>query len=699
MIVKPDGFFGVTMAIEGIADSTVLMHGPDGCRKNLGALTMKVYPRRDRTVTLATPYYRGGSRIPCTDLEPCDYIYGAYDRVSDALGYIGERSPSFVAVVCSPGASLIGDDCQKAIDERGVSDRAIVLDADLSSRPINVGIDLTLRRVLEKLDPEPMPTEEGTAVLLGNHVLQKDWESVNEEMSRILGLMGISVICCLGAGCTVDEMRRSVRAQFAISVCPEYSPECAAFYRDRCGAVAYVPDISPIGFEATEEWIRGVAEATGRDPTDALAYVDTLRRRAYRRMLAARFDTDTFGFAVDAEPSIAYPLTRFLYDNLQMVPRSVSYNGISWGPAEERMSRFLEERGMSDVLGADIPDYTEVVCTDGNTADMYQRSNHCLRGVDLRFPSMMNVEFLPQPLFGAAGALYILERVVNRFRGERMQLKIDGLEFGYSSVPVLKDVTLDLEGPRFVSILGPNGVGKSTLIHCINKILQPTGGVVMIDGKDVKDYTVKQMAKEVGYVPYSANDLFPLSVIDTVLMGRHPHSRWGSLDADLGIVYDTLKMMGIEHLAMRSFNSLSAGQHQKVMLARGLVQDSKILLLDEPTSNLDVRHQLEVTRMLKDLTRRKGILTIMISHDISITAKFADEIILMHDGMIYDVGTPKEVITPENLSVVYGVTAKVIDDDGRPHVILKDAIPMDERVPAGGSPAPSDAPSEQAAAA
>ena len=106
-----------------------------------------------------------------------------------------------------------------------------------------------------------------------------------------------------------------------------------------------------------------------------------------------------------------------------------------------------------------------------------------------------------------------------------MQIKIDGLEFGYSSTPVLNDITLDLSGPKFVSIMGPNGVGKSTLIHCINKILTPTSGTVMLDGKDVKEITIKDMAKQVGYVPYSANDTFPLTVVDTVLMGRHPHSK------------------------------------------------------------------------------------------------------------------------------------------------------------------------------
>ncbi len=257
-----------------------------------------------------------------------------------------------------------------------------------------------------------------------------------------------------------------------------------------------------------------------------------------------------------------------------------------------------------------------------------------------------------------------------------MHVKIDDVEFSYSSTPVLNDITLDINGPGFVSILGPNGVGKSTLIHCMNKILEPTSGSVFIDGEDVKGISIKELAKEIGYVPYSANDSFPLTVVDTVMMGRHPHAKWNTLDRDLDIVYDTLKMLGISHLAMRQFNELSAGQHQKVMLARGLVQEPKILLLDEPTSNLDVRHQLEVTKMLKRLSVEKGILIIMISHDINIAAKYADQIILMFQGNVYDVGTPNEVITKENLMTVYGVKSEIVMDGDRPHVILKDALPM-----------------------
>lgn len=268
-----------------------------------------------------------------------------------------------------------------------------------------------------------------------------------------------------------------------------------------------------------------------------------------------------------------------------------------------------------------------------------------------------------------------------------MIIDINGIEFGYSSESVLKNVTAKIEGPKFVSILGPNGVGKSTLIHCINKILSAREGTVMIDGKDVKEITIKEMSKIVGYVPYSSNDTFPLTVVDTVLMGRHPHSHRGSLDEDLDIVYDTLELLEIQDLAMRSFNELSAGQHQKVMLARGLAQQPQILLLDEPTSNLDVRHQIDVAKLLKDLSVQKQILVIMICHDINIAAKYSDEIILMHEGTIFDVGTPKEVITEDNLRTVYNVVCKVIDDDGSPHVILKDSIkePKVEKTVSGES--------------
>ena len=259
-----------------------------------------------------------------------------------------------------------------------------------------------------------------------------------------------------------------------------------------------------------------------------------------------------------------------------------------------------------------------------------------------------------------------------------MRIKIDGMEFGYSSVPVLKDIVLDLEGPQFVTIIGPNGVGKSTLIHCMNKVLKPSKGTVLVNDQDVSDMKLRDIAKIIGYVPYTSSDTFPLSVVDTVLMGRSPHTGWKPKEADLNIVYNVLKLLDIDDLAMRPFNELSAGQHQRVMLARGLAQDPQILLLDEPTSNLDIRHQLEVTRLLRDLSRTQDLLVVMISHDINISAKFSDRMILLKGGTIFATGTPDEVITEDNIREAYGVESEVIRYEGHPHVILKEPVPIEK---------------------
>lgn len=255
-----------------------------------------------------------------------------------------------------------------------------------------------------------------------------------------------------------------------------------------------------------------------------------------------------------------------------------------------------------------------------------------------------------------------------------LQIHIDSLDFTYkgSNNPVLNKISLNIDGPQLVSILGPNGAGKSTFIHCMNKLLEPTGGTVLVNGFNVKDITIKEMAKISSYVPYTSTDSFPLTVVDTILMGRHPHSKIGSIKEDLEIVHESLKLLNIEDLADSMFNELSAGQHQKVMLARGFAQEPRILFLDEPTSNLDIKYQLEITRILRRMSRQKNVLVVMISHDINIAAKYSDNIIVLHNHCIHSVGTPEQVITKEMLKEVYDVDAEIIMDSGKPHLLLLD---------------------------
>ena len=262
-----------------------------------------------------------------------------------------------------------------------------------------------------------------------------------------------------------------------------------------------------------------------------------------------------------------------------------------------------------------------------------------------------------------------------------MRIDVEHVDFSYSEdAKVLHDLNFTLDGPGLVCIIGPNGVGKSTMIKCINKLLKPTSGRILLDGEDVSKMSYKDLSKFIGFVPVASSDYFPMTVMETVMLGRHPLSRLTDrTQDDFDAVYDILQTMHIEHLAMRNFGDLSAGQHQRVAIARGLAQEPQLLMLDEPTANLDARYQMMVTRMLRTMAHERGITVLMISHDLNIASRFADRVLLMtHPGVLYRMGTPQEVITRDNIRYAYGVDCRIIDVNGRPHVILLDELSDDE---------------------
>jgi iron complex transport system ATP-binding protein len=252
-----------------------------------------------------------------------------------------------------------------------------------------------------------------------------------------------------------------------------------------------------------------------------------------------------------------------------------------------------------------------------------------------------------------------------------MVLKIKDVAFRYTSMKVLDGVSMELEDSEIVGIVGPNGAGKSTLIRCINNILNPYSGSITLDSIDTKSLSRMQIARILGYVPQSSANPFPSTVFDTVLMGRRPHSGWRSSPRDIQKALEILELVGIKELAMRDFTELSGGQQQKVILARALAQETDALLLDEPTSNLDIKQQLETMEIVRSLVHQKGISSIMAMHDLNLAAQYADRILMLKNGSVFDVGSPFSVLTPENIWEVYGVEAVIKEDDGKPYIIPK----------------------------
>ncbi len=254
-----------------------------------------------------------------------------------------------------------------------------------------------------------------------------------------------------------------------------------------------------------------------------------------------------------------------------------------------------------------------------------------------------------------------------------MKVEFANVSFGYGSDrKILNNIDLILDGPGLVCIIGPNGVGKSTLVKCINGLLKPSEGAVKVNDNLVSEMNKAQIAEKISYVPASGMDCFSMPVIDAILIGRHNKQKWKTSKKDLKAVYEVMDLLGIRDLAMRGCNELSAGQHQKIALARGIIQDTEIMILDEPTANLDVKHQVYVTQLLRAFADIEKKLVIMICHDLNIAARYASKIIVMSPpGIIDAVGTPDQVITAETIKRIYGIDCEVVPYEGKPLVILK----------------------------
>ena len=258
-----------------------------------------------------------------------------------------------------------------------------------------------------------------------------------------------------------------------------------------------------------------------------------------------------------------------------------------------------------------------------------------------------------------------------------MKVTVKEVCFNYDGVKALDDVSIEVGDGEVVGLVGPNGSGKSTLLKCINKILKPKIGTILLDGKKLTEVGLKDMAQLSGYVPQGASYLFPSTVFDAVLLGRRPHVDWSIGPRDKEVVSQVLVATGLGSMALRYFNELSGGERQKVLIARALAQEPELLLLDEPTSNLDLRHQLEILELITAKVKEKSMSAIIAIHDLNMASRFSDKIIFLTKGRIYTAGEPSMVVTQQNIEAIYGVDAIVSNESGRPHI-----LPLTVTVPA-----------------
>ena len=249
-----------------------------------------------------------------------------------------------------------------------------------------------------------------------------------------------------------------------------------------------------------------------------------------------------------------------------------------------------------------------------------------------------------------------------------MRLEVRNLRYGYTPErEVVRGVSFTVRAGECVAVLGTNGVGKTTLLKCINRIIRPKSGEVLVDGLPVHRLSGRELAQRIGYVP-QACEFADSSVFDAVLLGRKPFLQWDVTKRDLEIVQDVLQRMGLEEYAHREVNALSGGERQKVSIARALAQQAPVLLFDEPTSSLDLRNQLEVLDMTKQVVRQQGLAAVVILHDLNLALRFADQFLVMKEGTVCAFGG-REVVNPEMIREVYGVQARVLEVNGRPVVV------------------------------
>lgn len=250
-------------------------------------------------------------------------------------------------------------------------------------------------------------------------------------------------------------------------------------------------------------------------------------------------------------------------------------------------------------------------------------------------------------------------------------LEIKNISFSYKKGSnVLENISLNVKHGEILGILGPNGTGKTTFIKCINNILKPDCGEVLFNGKNLSNMEQQEIAKIIAYVPQYVSSFFNVNVIDTVMMGRLPYAGRKYSTEDEKIVFEILRKMNLEKFAFRNIKEMSGGERQRVFIARAMAQQPKVIILDEPTSSLDLHNQLFILHTVAELATENNIAIIMTIHDLNLASMFCDKILMLKDKHIFALGDTQEVLTENNVREMYNVGTKITLEDGFKHIRL-----------------------------
>lgn len=253
------------------------------------------------------------------------------------------------------------------------------------------------------------------------------------------------------------------------------------------------------------------------------------------------------------------------------------------------------------------------------------------------------------------------------------KIQVKELYAGYNGSCILSGISLELNSADFVGVIGPNGSGKTTLLRAMSRALHPSGGTITLDGRDIYSIPARDFARRVAVVPQDTFIAFDFSVLEITLMGRSPRLGRFTVEStkDLDIALHALERTVTAHLKDRPIQALSGGERQRVMLARALAQEPEVILLDEPTSHLDISFQFEIMDLVKSLNRERGLTVLAVLHDLNLASQYCDSLLMVGQGQVQSSGTPEDVITADNIRRVYGaeVWVRKHPTNHRPYVI------------------------------